>query len=386
MSYIQPRASMSPVGRQPFRPGQWQGFKGVSNHTTYIQNNFFGNSYGTGMNYSNYGNYGNYGYQCCDNGGGMSNFAKWMLGIGAAGTLLGSILKLFGKGDDKEAAPVQTTQPPVTTTPTTPTTTTTATTPTTASTPVTEQTSGEHGADEEEVAEEETTNSTNWNINSMVCRDASGKTQNISGSFNITQAGANGEAPKEFTITDTSSGTAHTYKYELTGTSDDGKPIYTCKSMNGQAASTANAYTLETKEDGTPELVQYQNQANHGSGLKFGTQKPTTFSKTMEVNTSVGKGTITVTANSQKELEAKVKAEEEKSQQWESQKPATFSKTMEVNTSVGKGTITVTANSQEELDAKVKAEEEKSKQLEPKEQQASTIPNFNINTNFFTMK
>lgn len=332
MTYIQPRASMSPIGRQPFRPGQWQGFKGVSNHTTYIQNNFFGNSYGTGMNYGNYSNYGNYGHQCYDNGGGMSKLSKWMLGIGAAGTLLGGILKLFSKDKPDEAKQTPPASTPEATAPTQP---PVASTPTTPSTP-----EGELGGKPEVDDDKDTnTNKTNWSVNSMVCRDASGKTQNISGSFNITQAGAEGEPPKEFTITDTSSGTAHTYKYELTGTSDDGKPVYTCKSMNGQAASTANAYTLETKEDGTPELVQYQNQANHGSGLRFGTQNPATFSKTIEINTSVGKGTITVTANSQKELDDKVKAEEEKSKQWE-----------------------------------------------PKEQQASTIPNFNINTNFFTMK
>ena len=52
--------------------------------------------------------------------------------------------------------------------------------------------------------------------------------------------------------------------------SDDGKPIYTCKSMNGQTAS-KNAYTLEMKgKDGKPELVQYDNQQNYGTGLKFG--------------------------------------------------------------------------------------------------------------------
>ena len=104
----------------------------------------------------------------------------------------------------------------------------------------------------------------------MVCRDASGKTQNISGNINITQKGAEGEAPKEFTITDNSSGTPHTYTYQLAGTSSDGKPLYNCVSMNGQPINGSAQYTLETKADGTPELVQYQNQANFGQGLKFG--------------------------------------------------------------------------------------------------------------------
>ncbi len=101
MSYMQPRASMSPVGRQPFRPGQWQGFKGVSNHTTYIQNNFYGNA--MSMNGSCFGNYGNYGHQCCD--GGSDKLGNWMLGIGAVGTLLGGILKLFSKDKPDEVQP-----------------------------------------------------------------------------------------------------------------------------------------------------------------------------------------------------------------------------------------------------------------------------------------
>lgn len=115
MTYIQPRASYSPIGRQPFRPGQWQGFKGVSRNTTYIQNNFFGNTYG---NYNTGYNYGNYN-TCCDNGGGNNKWMNWLMGIGVGTTLLGGILKLFGKdsekgGDEKvqqkqpETAPTQT--------------------------------------------------------------------------------------------------------------------------------------------------------------------------------------------------------------------------------------------------------------------------------------
>lgn len=103
MTYMQPRASMSPIGRQPFRPGQWQGFKGVSNHTTYIQNNFYGNS--MSMNGSCFGNYNNY-HQCYNNNDSGSNkLGNWMMGIGAAGTLLGGILKLFSKDKPEEVQP-----------------------------------------------------------------------------------------------------------------------------------------------------------------------------------------------------------------------------------------------------------------------------------------
>lgn len=98
MTYIQPRASYSPIGRQPFRPGQWQGFKGVSRHTTYIQNNFFGSGYNSGMNF-NYGNYNT----CCHNDNGGNKWLNILLGIGAGTTLLGGILDLFGIGKKDKA-------------------------------------------------------------------------------------------------------------------------------------------------------------------------------------------------------------------------------------------------------------------------------------------
>lgn len=91
---ITPRASYKPLGRQPFRPGQWQGYKAASKHTTYIQNNFFGSSYSTGMNYGN--------YTCNHDDGGLSKGAKWLLGLGVGTTLLGGILKMFGVGSNNK--------------------------------------------------------------------------------------------------------------------------------------------------------------------------------------------------------------------------------------------------------------------------------------------
>ena len=98
----------------------------------------------------------------------------------------------------------------------------------------------------------------------MVCRDDSGRTQNISGKFETKSFNTN---PDEFTITDNSSGEDHVYKYKKVGVDDKGRPIYTCVSMNGQELD-SNQYTLVWKDDGTPELVQYSNQDNYGIGLR----------------------------------------------------------------------------------------------------------------------
>lgn len=323
---ITPRASYKPLGRQPFRPGQWQGYKAGSKHTTYIQNNFFGTGYTSGYNYGNYGSY------CNHDDGGLSKGMKWLLGIGIGTTLLGGILKLFGIGGKEEAGAIQTPNPnenpdgnndavvggnkP----------------PQAAGEAGEAEEAGEAGAAEDPTqSSKPESNPYDWSkFDSMVCRDASGKTQNISGNINITQKGAEGEAPKEFTITDNSSGTPHTYTYQLAGTTSDGKPLYNCVAMNGQPINGSAQYTLETKADGTPELVQYENQNNFGKGLKFGSisgnsgsaQDPAgasnkTFTKTIEVNTSAGPATITVTANSQEELDKKVAAEEAKSKEYQ---------------------------------------------------------------------
>lgn len=310
---VTPRASYKPLGRQPFRPGQWSGYKAASKHTTYIQNNFFGSGYSTGMNYGNYGNYGSY---CNHDDGGLSKGAKWLLGLGVGTTLLGGILKMFGVGGGKETGSAQPAAQPAVNSEAVENDDIVArnTTP-----EKTEETPEEKGSVENPPAEEENSG-IKWNdINSMTCRDNSGKTLDITGELTL---GDNGNPPKSFTITDSSSG--NVYKFELTSAKDGDKPVYTCVSRNGQATTTKdNAYTLETKEDGTPELVQHEGQGNYGDGLKFGSTvnngggAAKTFSKTITVNTSVGPTTVTVTANSQKELDEKVKAEEEKSQQWQ---------------------------------------------------------------------
>lgn len=90
------------IGRQPFRPGQWSRYQGHS-HKTYVQNNFYfggGSIWGGG-----YGNYGNYYNQGCYGDTGMSKGAKWMLGLGGAATLLGTVLGFLGLGKKDKVAP-----------------------------------------------------------------------------------------------------------------------------------------------------------------------------------------------------------------------------------------------------------------------------------------
>ena len=213
-SYMQPRSNLGGIARQPFRPGQWQGFKGVSRNTTYIQNNFYGSSvFGANRNYGYYTPQPSY-HDCGNND--MPKWMKWMVGLGVGSSLLGGILKLFqkdkpeGGGDVQE--PVQTSTPAPVEAPTQAPAQEVSESP---ETPTGTPTPAEGGDGVK--ADYAGLNS----LNSMVCRDDSGKTTNIEGNFKITEAGANGEPPKSFTITDSSSGTAHEYTYEYCITSSD---------------------------------------------------------------------------------------------------------------------------------------------------------------------
>lgn len=108
-----------------------------------------------------------------------------------------------------------------------------------------------------------------FNQKEMVCRDSSGKTQNIQGKI----GGLNDfwdKNPDVFTITDNSSGSDHKYLYRKAGVNDKGQPVYKCVSMNGNPITTDNQYTLQWTEDGSPELVQYNDQDNYGVGLQVG--------------------------------------------------------------------------------------------------------------------
>lgn len=103
----------------------------------------------------------------------------------------------------------------------------------------------------------------------MLCRDDSGKTQDIRGDFRVLSDTFE-KNPDAFTITDNSSGNDHAYLYRKIGVNDGGQPVYKCISMNGNKISTDNQYTLEWTKDGYPELVQHNGQDNHGIGLRVG--------------------------------------------------------------------------------------------------------------------
>lgn len=107
-----------------------------------------------------------------------------------------------------------------------------------------------------------------YDLKDMVCRDASGKTKEISGAVAFSGEKTADGIPKSFTITENS----HKYTFEYIGKDKaNGKPIFKCTEMNGNAATTENEYTLEMKgKKGKPELVQYKEQGNFGKGLKFG--------------------------------------------------------------------------------------------------------------------
>lgn len=263
MVYMQPRANMSPVGRQPFRPGQWQGFKGVSKNTTYVQNNFFGGAYGnyyeSAMNYD------------CGGNCGPSKLEKWMMGLGVGTTLLGGILSLFKKDKPQEqGGPVQA--------------------------PVDTKQQDEIDKLKKRIAELEAAKKqpevtpqqkpevkpqqqpqvkpkeepkpdpyADFGKNGIICRDEGG-TRNITGAagqINITKPGAAGQPPQEFTLTDTTENSkGNTYTYTLTGQTSDGKPIYSCTSKNGQPVSKGNQYIYDNGE-----LVQKNGMDGVGSGL-----------------------------------------------------------------------------------------------------------------------
>ena len=130
----------------------------------------------------------------------------------------------------------------------------------------------------EETPAEETPKADETLPEEMVCRDASGRTSNISGKLEIKESDETStidykdrkmNRPKTFTITDSSSGEDHVYLYEYIGDSEDGKPIYKCVSMNDNTVSGKSEYTLITNEAGELELVQFEGQQGYGTGIKF---------------------------------------------------------------------------------------------------------------------
>lgn len=263
-------------GFQPRRVGQLTTMRYTGGNNTYIQNNFYGGSVFAANR--------NYGYiqpGMCQQQQEVPGWMKWFAIGGLVTQGIGGILSLFGKkkSDKTEES---------------------GGTPQTQQAQQTQHQEVQEKKDDDNSVKEHSNDGSVvdntvdnkkdnvdgakkkddagdkykslYDLKSMVCRDASGKTKNISGAVAFSGEKTADGIPKSFTITDTSSGTPHTYTYEYTGQNDaNGKPIFKCTKMNNNATSTENQYTLEMEsESGEPELVQYEKQGNFGKGLKFG--------------------------------------------------------------------------------------------------------------------
>ncbi len=93
-----------PIGRQPFRAGQWSGYRGSGSINIYhkeVHNNYGGAMFPM-MNYGNWGYYNP----------GLTSGEKWMLALGGIGTIGGAILGAIFGGN--EEAKVQNDEKPVT--------------------------------------------------------------------------------------------------------------------------------------------------------------------------------------------------------------------------------------------------------------------------------
>lgn len=257
-------------GFQPRRVGQLTTMRYTGGNNTYIQNNFYGGSVFAANR--------NYGYiqpGMCQQQQESPGWMKWLTIGGLGASLVGGILSLFGKKksdktEESGGAP-QTQQ-------------------TTQQQPVQEKKEDDNSVKEHSndgsVVDNTVDNKKDnvdgakkkdnagdkykslYDLKSMVCRDASGKTFPIQGKVEFSSGKTEDGIPKSFTITEKS----HKYTFEYIGQNDaNGKPIFKCTEMNGNAATTENEYTLEMEgKDGEPELVQYEKQGNFGKGLKFG--------------------------------------------------------------------------------------------------------------------
>ena len=263
-------------GFQPRRVGQLTTMRYTGGNNTYIQNNFYGGSVFAANR--------NYGYiqpgmcQQQENSGGWFEkfFKNWIIPIAGGATIVGSILSLLGKKKSEKTEEG-------------------GGTPQTQQTQQTQHQEVQEKKDDDNSVKEHsndgsvvdnTVDKKKDNVDGakkkddasdkykslydqkdMVCRDDSGKTHAISGAVKFGSRNKDG-IPESFTITDKS----HVYTYKYTGDQDvNGKPIFKCTEMNGNAATTENEYTLEMKGiNGKPELVQYEKQGNFGKGLKFG--------------------------------------------------------------------------------------------------------------------
>ena len=263
-------------GRRPLtynlKAGQFRGMGRVNvipSQTTIINNNIIGG--------------GTVATECYDTG--TPKWMKWMMGIGISSSLLGGILSLFGGGGNaggagsvegaggkEEAKPQAQAQDPT-------------------QTKEYKALQAQHEKDLAEIAKlkeqaaeyqekvapqqeqpQETKPDYSYIKNGarMVCTDASGKTQDISGTLSNVQTDADG-VPQSFTLTDGTSGNKYQYEVRV---GKDGTLTYECVSKNGQATIGAPTYSLK---DG--QLVNEEKQNGFGQGIK-------TQSATPQVNTT----------------------------------------------------------------------------------------------------
>ena len=229
------------------KAGQFRGMGRVNyygSNTTIINNNFFGaRPMAPGPNFATM----NY----CEQNTGLSKGEKWLLRLGAGTSILGTILGFFGLGGNKSAegagsAPADNTPAPTVEAQAAP---QVETTPETEETPETEP----------EEKPQDNKFASIKNGAHMVCRDASGKTANISGTLSNVQTDANG-VPTSFTLTDETSGNQYNYTVQVDG---EGNITYQCTSKNGQATIGAPAYTFQNGE-----LVNLEGQNGYGIGIR----------------------------------------------------------------------------------------------------------------------
>ena len=258
-------------GRRPLtynlKAGQFRGMGRVNvipSQTTIINNNIIGG--------------GTFATQCYDTG--TPKWLNWMLPIGLGTSLIGGILNMFGIGGGggtvegaggKEEPQTRTVKEKETTDPT--------------QSKEYQELKTQHEKDVEEInklkkqaeeyqkqlqqqstqpkVEQEEPKQPDYsfikNGAAMVCRDASGRTQNIAGTLSNVQTDANG-VPQSFTLTDGTSGNKYQYEVRV---GNDGTLTYECISKNGQTTIGAPTYTLENGE-----LVNKEGQNGFGQGIK----------------------------------------------------------------------------------------------------------------------
>lgn len=265
-------------GRRPLtynlKAGQFRGMGRVNvypSKTTIVNNNFIGGGYGM---YNN--------YECCNNS--TPKWMNWMMGIGIGSTLLGGILSMFGIGGNNGSQQIEGAggREPQTRQADTP-----AQDPTQTKEYKELNTKLDKALDEiaelkkqSQVYQEKQTAPSEEveqkpaaeysyiaNGRKMVCTDASGRTQAISGTLSNVQTDAKG-VPQSFTLTDDRSGNAYQYNVKV---GSDGTLSYECTSKNGQATVGAPTYSLK---DG--KLVNENGQSGYGQGIRTQSAPPPT--------------------------------------------------------------------------------------------------------------